>query len=80
MLVVDADASGQDIVDLAHLGHSLAVTTAPGTDQLGTAANIAAALIHQGKSVLVVGENAQPSLTSLASWSAPTSATSPLIC
>lgn len=56
MLVVDTDASGQDIVDLAYLGHSLAVTTAPGTDQLGTAANIAAALIHQGKSVLLVGE------------------------
>lgn len=56
MLVVDTDASGQDIVDLAYLGYSLTVTTAPGTDRIGTAANIAAALIHQGKSVLVVGE------------------------
>lgn len=56
MLIVDADASGQEIVDLATLGHSFTVTTAPGTDQLGTALNLAAALIHQGKSVLLVGE------------------------
>ncbi|WP_237224657.1 DEAD/DEAH box helicase [Rothia nasisuis] len=56
MLVVDADSSGQEIVDLAHLGHSFTVTAAPGTDQLGAATNLAAALISQGKSVLVVGE------------------------
>lgn len=56
MILVDTDSAGQDIIDLAHLGHSLTVTTAPGTDQLGTAANLAATLIHQGKSVLVVGE------------------------
>ncbi|MFW0111070.1 DNA helicase [Rothia sp. CCM 9416] len=56
MLVLDADARAQEIVDLAHQGHSMTVTAAPGTDQLGTAVNIAAALIHQGKSVLVVGE------------------------
>ncbi|MDO4898987.1 MAG: DNA helicase, partial [Rothia sp. (in: high G+C Gram-positive bacteria)] len=56
MLVFDADAAQQEVIDVAHAGHSLAVTAAPGTDQLRTAANIAADLIHQGKSVLVVGE------------------------
>lgn len=56
MLVIDADSSAQDIIDLVHQGHSITVTAAPGTDHLGTAVNIAATLIHQGKSVLVVGE------------------------
>lgn len=56
MLVFDADAAQQDIIDLAHLGHSFTVTAAPGTDSLRTATNIAAALMNRGKSVLVVGE------------------------
>ncbi len=56
MLVFDADAASQDVIDLATAGHSLVVTSASGTEPLETAANIAASLMSRGKSVLVVGE------------------------
>lgn len=56
ILIFDADAASQEVIDLAASGHSLVVTSASGTEPLETASNIAAALISQGKSVLVVGE------------------------
>lgn len=56
MLVLDADAAQQEIIDLAYEGYSLAVTAAPGTDSLRTAVNLSTTLIAQNKSVLVVGE------------------------
>lgn len=55
-LVADADTAAQEIIDLAAQGHSLTVTAAPGTDALRTAINIAATLMSQRKSVLIVGE------------------------
>ncbi|QRZ62140.1 DNA helicase [Rothia sp. ZJ932] len=55
-LVADADASAQEVVDLASSGHSLAITSAPGTDDIRTALNIASTLMSQNKSVLIVGE------------------------
>lgn len=56
LLVFDADARQQDILDLAQQGKSFTITAAPGTDQLRTAVNLAATLMNEGKSVLVVGE------------------------
>ncbi len=56
MLLLDADANAQDIIDTAVSGFSFTVTAAPGTEPLRTAVNIASALIGRGKSVLVVGE------------------------
>lgn len=56
ILVFDADARQQEILDLAQQGHSFTITAAPGTDQLRTAINLAATLMNEGKSVLVVGE------------------------
>ncbi|MFW0121404.1 DNA helicase [Rothia sp. CCM 9419] len=56
MLAFDADSSAQEIIDLARSGHSLVVTAPSGTEPLQMATNIATTLIHDGKSVLVVGE------------------------
>ena len=56
MLLLDADARAQEIIDYAASGESFTVTAAPGTEPLRTAVNIASTLIGQGKSVLVVGE------------------------
>lgn len=56
MLLLDADANAQDIIDTAVSGFSFTVTAAPGTEPLRTAVNITSALIGRGKSVLVVGE------------------------
>lgn len=56
MLVADADAASQEVIDLAASDHSFVVAAAPGTRPLDTALNIATTLISQGKSVLVVGE------------------------
>lgn len=56
MLLLDADANAQDIIDTAVSGFSFTVTAAPGTEPLRTAVNIASTLIGRGKSVLVVGE------------------------
>lgn len=55
-LVLDADAQQQYVVDAVRAGHSLVVSTPPGTGQTQTAINAVAALVHEGKSVLVVGE------------------------
>ncbi len=56
MLLLDADANAQEIVDTAVSGFSFTITAAPGTEPLRTAVNIASALMGRGKSVLVVGE------------------------
>lgn len=56
LLIFDADSAQQEVIDLANLGHSFTVTCAPGTDQLRTAINVAASLMNEGKSVLMVGE------------------------
>ena len=56
MLLLDADANAQEIIDTAVSGFSFTITAAPGTEPLRTAVNIASALMGRGKSVLVVGE------------------------
>ncbi|UNK47554.1 DUF4011 domain-containing protein [Arthrobacter sulfonylureivorans] len=55
-LLLDADAAQQQVLDLVQAGHSLVVSTPPGTGQTQTALNAAAALAYEGKSVLVVAE------------------------
>ncbi|EMY35456.1 hypothetical protein D477_004047 [Arthrobacter crystallopoietes BAB-32] len=55
-LVLDADASQQEVLDLVQEGHSLVVAAPPGTGQTQTAINAAALLAYEGKSVLVVAE------------------------
>ena len=56
LLVLDADREQQDVLDLILDGQSLVVSSPPGTGQTQTALNAAAALVHAGKSVLVVAE------------------------
>ncbi|MEE1620455.1 DUF4011 domain-containing protein [Zafaria sp. J156] len=56
MLVLDADASQQEVLDLVEAGESLVVSSPPGTGQTQTAVNAAALLAGQGKRVLVVAE------------------------
>ncbi|MDO4253262.1 MAG: DUF4011 domain-containing protein [Rothia sp. (in: high G+C Gram-positive bacteria)] len=56
ILLYQADSAAQEIIDLASQGKSFTITAAPGTQGLKTACNIAATLISQGKSVLVLGE------------------------
>ncbi|MCG2621736.1 DUF4011 domain-containing protein [Arthrobacter sp. I2-34] len=55
-LVLDADTSQQDVLDLVQAGHSLVVSAPPGTGQTQTAINAAAGLARQGRTVLVVAE------------------------
>ncbi len=55
-LVLDADARQQQVLDMIRAGDSLVVSTPPGTGQTQTAINAVAALVQEGKSVLVVGE------------------------
>ena len=56
LLVLDADAEQQEVLDLVAAGQSLVVSAPPGTGQTQTAINAVAALVHAGKSVLVVAE------------------------
>lgn len=56
LLLLDADPSQQEVVDLATQGDSFAVTAAPGTGQIATAVNTVGALVAEGRSVLVLGE------------------------
>ncbi|WP_427018881.1 DUF4011 domain-containing protein [Pseudarthrobacter sp. P1] len=56
LLVVDADPQQQYVLDLIRAGESVLVSTPPGTGQTQTAINAVAALVHDGKTVLVVGE------------------------
>lgn len=55
-LVLDADASQQEVLDLVEAGESVVVSSPPGTGQTQTAVNAAAILAGQGKRVLVVAE------------------------
>lgn len=59
LLVLDADASQQEVLDLLEAGESVAVSAPPGTGQTQTAVNAAALLAGQGKRVLVVAERRQ---------------------
>lgn len=56
LLLLDADPSQQEVVDLATDGHSFVVRAAPGTGQIGTAVNTVGALVAEGRSVLVLAE------------------------
>ncbi|ALE06943.1 AAA family ATPase [Arthrobacter sp. ERGS1:01] len=56
ILVRDADPQQQYVLDLVRAGESVLVSTPPGTGQTQTAINAVAQLVHDGKSVLVVGE------------------------
>ncbi|MFC8303660.1 DUF4011 domain-containing protein [Specibacter sp. NPDC057265] len=56
ILVRDADPQQQYVLDLIRDGGSVLVSTPPGTGQTQTAVNAIAQLVHDGKSVLVVGE------------------------
>lgn len=56
ILVRDADPQQQYVLDLVREGESVLISTPPGTGQTQTAVNAIAQLVHDGKSVLVVGE------------------------
>ncbi len=56
ILVRDADRHQQYVLDMIGNGESVLVSTPPGTGQTQTAVNAIAQLVHDGKSVLVVGE------------------------
>ncbi|MGA7203951.1 MAG: DUF4011 domain-containing protein [Specibacter sp.] len=56
ILVRDADPQQQYVLDLIRAGESVLVSTPPGTGQTQTAINAITQLVHDGKSVLVVGE------------------------
>lgn len=56
ILVCDADPQQQYVLDLVRAGDSVLISTPPGTGQTQTAINAVAQLVHDGKSVLVVGE------------------------
>ncbi|MFI7481789.1 hypothetical protein ACH9EU_05160 [Kocuria sp. M1R5S2] len=56
LLLLDADGSQQEVLDLAARGHSFVVTTPPATGQLDTAVNTVGTLVSAGRTVLVLGE------------------------
>ena len=56
LLLLDADADQQYVIDAARAGDSLVVSSPPGTGQTQTAINTIGALVDAGKSVLVVGD------------------------
>ncbi|MDQ0849347.1 hypothetical protein QFZ65_001285 [Arthrobacter sp. B3I9] len=56
LLLLDADADQQYVVDAVRAGDSLAVSSPPGTGQTQTAINTIGALVDAGKTVLVVGD------------------------
>ncbi|MFI0348933.1 DUF3320 domain-containing protein [Actinomadura sp. 9N407] len=57
-LVLDADSSQRQCVAAALGGHSFVMDGPPGTGKSQTIANIIAALMHQGRSILFVSEKA----------------------
>ncbi len=63
-LVADADSTQKRIVARAMRGDSFAVETLPGTGYTQTVVNVLAALVHDGKKVLVVTPRRQPSTSS----------------
>ncbi|MGY2745529.1 AAA family ATPase [Arthrobacter sp. UYCu723] len=56
LLLLDADAEQQYVVDAVRAGDSLVVSSPPGTGQTQTAINTVGALVDEGKTVLVVGD------------------------
>ncbi|MDR6505424.1 hypothetical protein J2805_001106 [Arthrobacter oryzae] len=56
LLLLDADADQQYVVDAVRAGDSLLVSSPPGTGQTQTAINTIGALVDEGKTVLVVGD------------------------
>ncbi len=56
LLLLDADADQQYMVDAVRAGDSLVVSSPPGTGQTQTAINTIGALVDEGKTVLVVGD------------------------
>jgi hypothetical protein len=56
LLLLDADADQQYVVDAVRAGDSLLVSAPPGTGQTQTAINTIGALVDEGKTVLVVGD------------------------
>lgn len=56
LLLLDADADQQYVVDAARAGESLVVSSPPGTGQTQTALNTIGALVDAGRTVLVVGD------------------------
>lgn len=56
LLLLDADADQQYVVDAVRAGESLAVSSPPGTGQTQTVINTIGALVDEGKTVLVVGD------------------------
>lgn len=56
VLIRDADSTQQEVLDQIGQGHSLVVSSPPGSGQTQTALNAIAGLTEQGKSVLVVAE------------------------
>lgn len=55
-LILDADVEQQLVLDVVRAGESVVVAAPPGTGQTQTAMNAIAALVHDGKNVLVVSE------------------------
>lgn len=64
LLLTDLDANQQEVVDLAEQGESFVVSTPVGTPAVDTVVATVGALVHGGRSVLVLGE----SRTTLASF------------
>ena len=56
LLLLDADADQQYVIDTVRAGESLLVSSPPGTGQTQTAINTIGALVDDGKTVLVVGD------------------------
>ena len=56
LLILDADPTQQEVLDLIGDGQSLVVSAPPGTGQTQTALNAVAQLVAQGRSVLLVAE------------------------
>lgn len=57
LLVLDADAGQQDVVEMLRAGRSVVVDAPPGTGVTQTVANAAAAAAADGRSVLVVAQD-----------------------
>ena len=57
LLLTDLDANQQEVVDLAEQGKSFVVGTPVGTAAVDTVVSTVGALVHRGRSVLVLGES-----------------------
>ncbi|MDO4918748.1 hypothetical protein [Kocuria sp.] len=57
LLLTDLDANQQEVVDLAEQGESFVVGTPVGTAAVDTVVSTVGALVHRGRSVLVLGES-----------------------